>query len=285
MSFPRPARLTKRLRSAAAASAALMSLGALALLAAGASPVNAQVLHPARPSAPAPTTPKTSSPSGSVPFPSGETPRLLYADSFSGTTLNPIWELYSGPGNAGFGLRSPSAITLDGRGDLVIAATEQNGQVVSGGMALRLDQTYGRYVIRVRTEADPSATTSGAVLTWPQSGIWPRDGESDMYETLANPARTVVQSTVHYGVANRQVRFTSNVDATKWHTITMDWMPTMISFYIDGTLVGRTANAAAVPQVPQHLCLQLDAVNGNRLTHPVKMYVDSVADYGFTLAG
>ncbi len=218
----------------------------------------------------------------SVPFPAGVTPHLAYSDDFTEASLAPIWKLYNGPGNAGFGLRRPSAISLDGMGDLVITASSQNGVVVSGGMALRMDQTYGRFEFRVRTQADPSATTSGVVLTWPQSENWPIDGESDMYETRSNPTRNYFQSAVHYSSTNQQVLFRSNVDATQWHTVIMDWTATSISLYRDGVLIGRTTNPSAIPHVPQHLCLQLDAVDANRLSQPVRMYVDYVKVYTFS---
>ena len=229
------------------------------------------------------TTPTTAP--GTVPFPAGVSPQLLYSDDFSGTQLDPAWSVYSGPGNAGYGLRSPSAISVDGQGHLVITASMQNGVVVSGGIASRTNQIYGRVEVRVRTTADPSGTTSGVVLTWPQSENWPTDGESDMYETLANPSRDYFQSAIHYSSTNQQILFRSNVDATQWHTIIMDWTPSTISLYRDGVLIGTTSDPAVVPHVPQHLCLQLDAVNANKLIEPVDMYVDYVKVYSFSWPG
>ena len=113
----------------------------------------------------------------------------VFNDEVNGTTLNTAnWSPYSGSAIAG--VRSPSAVSLDGNGDLVITAQNENGTTVSGGMSANFNTTYGYYEFRVRTESDPSATTSGVVLLWPQSGNWPTDGEIDMYETGVATAAT-----------------------------------------------------------------------------------------------
>jgi beta-glucanase (GH16 family) len=157
-----------------------------------------------------------------------------------------------------------------------------SGHVVSGGMALRANQTYGRFVVRVRTEPDASGTTNGVVLTWPQSNDFPVDGESDMYETGPNPTRNFFSTHIHYSARNRQVSFRTHVDATHWHTIVMDWTASRIAVYDDGGLVASTSSPAVIPHVPQHLCLQLDAANAGRLARPVHMYVDRVKVYAFS---
>src|ERR671936_169640 len=63
-------------------------------------------------------------------------PKLVFEDDFNGRSLNLTrWRPYDSTGNAGHGLRRPSAISLDGAGYLVITASTVEGQVVSGGMA------------------------------------------------------------------------------------------------------------------------------------------------------
>ena len=113
------------------------------------------------------------------PTPGDPTPATpVFSDDFEGTALNTAnWSRYSAPYDGGRGLRRPGAISLDGKGNLVITAQMVDGQLVSGGMALVHNYTYGRYEVRVRTDPDPTATMSGVVLTWPQSGNWPQDGE------------------------------------------------------------------------------------------------------------
>lgn len=206
-------------------------------------------------------------------------PGPVFVDDFYGHALDTDkWRTYDSAGNAGHGLRRPSAISLDGAGHLVITASMAGGQLVSGGMAGRLGFTYGRIEFRVRTEPDPAAAMSGVVLTWPDSGRWPVEGEDDIYETGA-ASRFPFHSYVHYGSDNRQYRFTQHADATGWHTLAMDWRADAIRFYRDGAPAGTVTDPVAIPRTPHHLAIQLDATRDATLARPVRMYVDYVRIY------
>lgn len=206
---------------------------------------------------------------------------LLFEDNFYGTTLNTAsWSPYNGPGYNGHGLRRPYQVKPDGRGNLVISAQMINGAVISGGMANRLNRTYGLYEFRVRVEPDPTHNMSGAVLTWPQSGRWPMDGENDIYETGTYNPRDPFFSFIHFGnAANTQVSFKHYADATQWHTMAMDWSKYAIKIYRDGALVWTVTDPAEIPDVAHHLSIQLDARGSGQLTGPVRMYVDWVRIY------
>jgi beta-glucanase (GH16 family) len=216
---------------------------------------------------------------GPVPQPSPR--QLLFEDDFNGTTVDTAhWRLYDSSGNAGHGLRRPSAISLDGAGHLVITARTVDGQLVSGGMANRLDLRYGWFEFRVRTDPDPTGTLSGVVLTWPESGRWPQDGENDIYETGPKAGvRDPFHSYVHYGADNRQYQFSHLADGSQWHTVAMDWRADAIRFYLDGAPAGVVTDKAAIPDVPHHLDIQLDAWANRTLPAPVRMYVDYVRIY------
>jgi beta-glucanase (GH16 family) len=204
--------------------------------------------------------------------------KLVFQDDFSGRTLNTAkWSAYNGPGNDGHGLRRPRAITVDGRGHLVITARMVRNQLLSGGMASRLNLTYGRFVFRVKTRGDPTQTMDGVVLSWPQSDRWPIDGEEDIYET--GGARRTFSSFLHWGVDDHLLEFRQHASAVQWHTMAMDWSPNAIKVYRDGRLVWTVTDPAAIPHVPHHLCIQLDALDTRSLTRPVKMYVDYVRIY------
>jgi beta-glucanase (GH16 family) len=203
---------------------------------------------------------------------------LVFDDEFNGTALDTTqWNRYYSAGNGGNGLRRPGAITLDGSGHLVVTASMISGLLVSGGMANNHSYTYGYYEFRVLTEPDPTGTMSGVVLTWPQSGNWPTEGELDIYETLhAINTRNPFYSFVHYSSSNRQYYFIHPADAAQWHTIAMDWTASAIKLYRDGVLVWTLTDAAAIPDVAHHLSIQLDAMATRTLTQPVRMYVDYV---------
>jgi Glycosyl hydrolases family 16 len=217
-----------------------------------------------------------------IPSPPGAAGRrLVYEDHFDGTAVDTTrWSPYNSAGNAGNGLRRPSALSIDGEGHLVITASMADGQIVSGGMSNRLNLTYGYFEFRVRTEVDPTGTMSGVVLTWPQSGRWPQDGENDIYETNeAVNTRRPFYSFVHYGLSNQQYYFRHDADGSEWHTMAMDWSPTAIRIYRDGALVWTLQDPAAIPHVAHHLDIQLDAKATRTLTTPVRMYVDDVRIY------
>ncbi|MDH3684133.1 MAG: glycoside hydrolase family 16 protein [Acidimicrobiia bacterium] len=206
-------------------------------------------------------------------------------ESFSGSSIDTDdWALYESNGNADFGLRRPSALSVSG-GYLTITASMESGSLVSGGMEHRHDQTYGRYEFRVRTDEDPSETMSGVVLTWPASDVHPRDGENDIYETLAMPGdRSEFYSFIHepFGTVSDQDRTVHPVSASSWHTMAMEWTPEWIKLYRDGVLV-KTIDETSddlIPDVAHHAAIQLDAW-GNSLPADVTMQVDYIKVYAF----
>ena len=222
---------------------------------------------------PAPTVAPTPAPTAT---PAGWT--LVMSDDFSGTAVDTSkWTIYNGAGNGGNGTRAASAMTV-GSGLLTITARMVNGTLVSGGMMNKLNQTYGRFEVRVRTDADPSVATSGVVLTWPQSGNWPVAGENDIYETVLDADRNPFKSFVHYGSTNKQYYFTHNADGTQWHTMAMEWEPTAIRIYRDGTLVWTLTDANAIPDVAHHLAIQLDAFKQS-MSGTVRLQVDWIRIY------
>jgi beta-glucanase (GH16 family) len=203
---------------------------------------------------------------------------LIFQDDFNGKRLDTRrWQPYFSAGNAGNGLRRPSAFSLDGRGHLVVTATMSGGRIVSGGMAATEQSKYGRFEFRVRTEPDPSGIMSGVVLTWPSFGRWPQAGENDMYETgTARNTRRPFHSYIHYGADNSQYSYTHHADGAQWHTLMMDWRANAIRIYRDGKLVWTVTNRRAIPDGTHHLTVQLDAMRDGTRQGPVRMYVDYV---------
>jgi hypothetical protein len=207
--------------------------------------------------------------------------QLVQQDDFNGTAVDSTkWSVYgpSIPGNAGFGLRDYRATTV-GNGLLTITAQMIDGKLVSGGLRNKLDQKYGKFEFRVRTDADPSLATSGVVLTWPQNNNWPADGENNIYETTLDADRIPVKSYVHYGADNRQYWFHHlGVDGKQFHTYAMEWTADYIKMYRDGLLVWTITDKVAIPDVAHHLSAQLDAFK-NTMTGTVRMQMDWVKIY------
>ncbi len=216
---------------------------------------------------------------------SGPSWNLVLDEQFNGSSVDTSrWQVYNSVGNAGHGRRQPSAMSVSG-GLLTITASMDNGTLVSGGMEHRLDQTYGRYEFRVRTDQDPSESMSGVVMTWPQSDVHPRDGENNIYETLATPGdRHEFYTFIHkpFGSVHDQDYTVHPVNASSWHTMVMEWAPDSIKLYRDGSLV-KTINetsADLIPDVAHHATIQLDAW-ADTLPANVQMQVDYIKVYSY----
>lgn len=205
---------------------------------------------------------------------------LVVQDDFNGSSVDGSkWVEYNGSGHGGHGQRSSSALSVSG-GMLTITASMQNGTLVSGGLGGRHNQTYGRYEARVRTDADPSETMSGLLLTWPQSGDQYNDGENDYYETTYTPGdRHEFYSFIHKpgAPASEQDYTVHSASASEWHTMVMEWRADKIVIYRDGQVI-KTLNedgANRIPDVAHFAAIQLDAFKDS-LPNPVSMQVDYI---------
>jgi hypothetical protein len=205
---------------------------------------------------------------------------LVMSDSFDGSSVDTTkWRVYGPwiPGNGGHGVRDGSAVSV-ADGLLTITARMVDGTLVSGGMSNKLDQTYGFYEFLVRTDGDPGMSTSGVVLTWPQSQNWPIDGENDIFETTDDPDRDPIKSFVHYGADNKQYWFHHGARGTNWHAMAMEWDASAIRIYRDGILRWTLTDKAAIPDVAHHLSIQLDAYK-NTMSGTVRLQVSWVKIY------
>jgi hypothetical protein len=203
---------------------------------------------------------------------------LVFQDDFNGPVVDlSSWSIYNSPGNAGFGLRRPEAFSISD-GNLVVTATMKDGQIVSGGMAHKVNYKYGRFEFRVRSEPDSSEATSAVVLTWPQSEDWPVDGENDIYETLTSANRNPFHTFIHYSAENKTVHFQHDAVGEQWHVLAMEWTWEKIVILRDGVVVWKLTDINAIPSVAHHLCIQLDAFK-TTMTGTVRMYVDWVKIY------
>lgn len=205
---------------------------------------------------------------------------LVLDEQFSGPTLDLTrWAPYSSPGDHArdAGIRDPSAFSIVDE-QLVITAKwdAARGKIVTGGMSHRKDYLYGRFEARVRCEHDITRQMSAVVLTWPQSGVWPRDGENDFYET--GRPNTGVKTFIHKpSLTHDQVYCDHRVSAQDWHTLMMDWEPERLRVFCDGNLSGEWTDPTLFPHVPHHVCPQWDVFgNGTTLPAPVRMFVDYI---------
>lgn len=176
---------------------------------------------------------------------------FAYPDGWSGTPATGVYTPSRGisveNGALDYYLRTAS---MDGVSVHMIEAAVPKipgGGVGSGGLL------YGRYVVRARWDAMSSYHIS--FLLWPDSNQWPRDGEIDFPE--ANMASSDVSAFMHWqngSTGDDQDAFDVHVDPQEWHTYEIDWLPSSVSFYVDGQCIGRSTTN--VPDTPMHWVLQ-----------------------------
>lgn len=123
------------------------------------------------------------------------------------------------------------------------------------------DQLYGRYAVRFKTDALPNYYT--AWLLWPESEVWPRDGEIDWPEGALNGT---MSGFVHWmngtsgsdqQACSSSIKFFDPNSTNKWHTVVTEWAPQSVKFYVDDQLI-CTASGSRVPSTPMHYVLQTE---------------------------
>ncbi|MGI9003259.1 MAG: glycoside hydrolase family 16 protein [Pseudonocardia sp.] len=171
-------------------------------------------------------------------------------DDFSDGTEQ--WNVYDGPGHAGQGTRSPSAVSIQ---DGILTITgDPSG--TTAGMAWNSGQKYGRWEARVRVPAVDSSY-SPVLLLWPDAENFPAGGEIDFLELL-NPIGLTANIFIHYGADNLQINGQVEIDTTEWHNWALEWTPEAITAYVDGEEWYRTTDTSVFPTGPMHLAIQLD---------------------------
>ena len=181
---------------------------------------------------------------------------------FTDSSSLAAWNLYNGPGHAGNGRRTPSAVSV-ANGLLTITGDAKGN---SEGMAWLPGQTYGRWEACVKSPP-ASPNYHSLLLLWPDSENWPSDGEIDFMEILDPERQEVTASVLHFWpedpppLDDHNDHFTTSIDATKWHSWAVEWTATQVAGYVDGRQWFEVTTH--VPQGPMHLCIQLDNLGGD----------------------
>lgn len=183
---------------------------------------------------------------GLAPYPNVEAKWFAYPDNWSGTPPTGIYEP-SHVLSIQDGVMTYHIHTANGL-HMIAAAVPK----IPGGFGPVGGHRHGRYMVRARI--DPLPGYHASFLLWPDSGVWPRDREVDFPE--ANFDSPVVSGFVHWQDAlggARQASFSVATNFSRWHTYEIDWAPRVCSFYLDGHIVGRSAQS---PGTPMHWVLQ-----------------------------
>ncbi|MEU4237603.1 glycoside hydrolase family 16 protein [Actinoplanes sp. NPDC026619] len=182
----------------------------------------------------------------------------VFVDDFNGS-LSSRWGKYDTPG--GTPPRSGDMVSVSG-GMLHLAGgvSSSAGKDVGSGVMYGIAQKYGRFEVRFRAMA--GAGYGAVVLLWPQNNDdWPTVGEIDLAE-VTSADRSSFGTFLHHGSENHQVGTDTNTDFTKFHTIAVEWLPTRVTYYLDGKKFFNVTPSQIQTGLPtesaMNLALQLD---------------------------
>lgn len=113
---------------------------------------------------------------------------------------------------------------------------------------------YGKVEVRMRTNS--LAGNFPAVWLLPENGGKPfRYGEVDIVEFFGgdNIARQTVHSHRSFMVLKqkKQVAFSTRVKKNKWHIYSLEWTPKLLTFFVDGKLVGSCLKSTDIQQLKE----------------------------------
>ncbi|QCX81241.1 Glycosyl hydrolases family 16 [Streptomyces sp. YIM 121038] len=134
-----------------------------------------------------------------------------------------------------------------------------NGPVHSAAVVPKrlMNQRYGRYEERFRVSKVAPGYKS-AHLLWPVVN----DSCSEIDHPELEWTETIA-AFHHPSNCTRQAAFDTGKRWSDWHTSRIEWKPGEVRFYLDGQLVGRSANS--VPDKPMSWIIQNEAaLNGDQ---------------------
>lgn len=167
----------------------------------------------------------------------------------------------------------------------------------AGGMVTTKDKfstTYGRIEFRAAFPALPAAPRDvgqhSALWMSPQTpGVWPYEGEIDVAERMPTHGGPV-ESSLHYADASGAVSYLTGdknpgdttdctpADPTAFHTYSIEWTPTLITFLVDDTTCAAMTwdPTDQAPPGPFDKPFYLSMEQGNAAGSPVGTYTTRI---------
>jgi hypothetical protein len=117
-------------------------------------------------------------------------------------------------------------------------------------ISLTGSQTYGMYSIRFRADAVPGY--KAVFLLWPDDG---HSGEIDFPEGNLDQTMQAFLHPVAGGAL--RARYASGASWTSWHTATVKWLATSLTFILDGKIVGTATTQ--IPRASMHWSIRAES--------------------------
>ena len=194
---------------------------------------------------------------------------LTWHDEFDGSALDPTKWGYRSLGKRGDLFNSKDAVTLDGKGDLVIRAYLSGDTVVSGMIHTEglFSQLYGYFECRAKLHVLQGLWSA----FWLQSsnnvdgGKPEKNGaEIDVFEYFPHSRTDAVSHSLHYGgygaTHGLLGPFYTVLPAPRdgFHTYGLEWTPTEYVIYVDGQESAR--GNTLISRVPEFLILSMEGL-------------------------
>jgi hypothetical protein len=139
---------------------------------------------------------------------------------------------------------------------------------------------YGAYAVRFKAQSISGYKT--AFLLWPDSEIWPADGEIDFPEGDLDGDIDAAMHMMGGTSMDSQTPYPTKVSYSSWHTAVIEWTPTRCRFILDGRVIGTSISL--IPSTAMHWVLQAETVRGAAPADSVSghIYVAWIAAYART---
>ena len=193
--------------------------------------------------------------------PAGTAWKLVWQDEFDGEELDESkWEVPECPRRDGYWSRQ--AVSLDGRGNLVMSTVEKDGKYLDACVRTRgkFEHAFGYYVARIQLQKHPGHWPAFWMYA-PSVGKIGDDGrDGTEIDIMEKPwLNDNVQHALHwdgYGEHHRSAGNVAKVPGVmeSWHTFALWWKSDEYVFFVDGKETWRT-DAGGVCQVPLYLKL------------------------------
>lgn len=218
---------------------------------------------------------------------------LVWSDEFDGTALDETkWNV--GEGKRNDVIRSRKAVSLDGKGHMVMSIFKEGSNIYDGWVDTRgkFEHRFGFYTARIKLQASSGHWSAFWLQTPTTTHVDGSGRDGSEIDIMEKPGLSeVVNHAIHwdgYSKAHKSegVRSVNPGVTNGWHTFSLWWTEKMYVFYVDDYEVWRT-QAGGVCQVPAELRLtdEASAKAGNwagsvlAATLPDAWYVDYVRVY------
>jgi hypothetical protein len=215
----------------------------------------------------------------STSMPTGDLPgwRQTFVDDF--TTDAPLgswlhaygdrWRAYPEPwrDTSKRGVYAPGRVLSSSNGMLDMYLHAEKGRRYVAAPEPRINgagrrgQTFGRYAVRFRVPT-PIPGYKTAWLLWPDSNR-NAEGEIDFPEANLSAGSTIgaYAHDVHGRHSHNAFAADSRRTYADWHTATIEWLPTGVTYWLDGVKLG-TAPKKGTPRTSMHWVLQTETALG-----------------------